>query len=58
MTGVPILTILTLLPLIGGIIVVGLEDKQVGRRFALGFSFLTLALALGLWKSFDAAKRD
>jgi NADH-quinone oxidoreductase subunit M len=51
----PILTLLTLLPIIGGIIVVGSQDKQLARRFALGFSFLSLALALGLWKSFDAA---
>jgi len=51
----PILTLLTLLPIIGGIIVVGLQDKQLARRFALGFSFLSLGLALGLWKSFDAS---
>jgi len=50
----PILTLLTLLPLIGGIIVVGVQDKQLARRFALGFCFLSLVLALGLWKSFDA----
>lgn len=55
MNGLPILTLLTLLPIIGGIIVVGLQDKQLARRFALGFSFLSLGLALGLWKSFDAA---
>ena len=53
MNGSPILTFLTLLPIIGGIIVVGLQDKQLARRFALGFSFLFLGLALGLWKSFD-----
>ncbi len=55
MNQLPILTLLTLLPIIGGIIVVGSQDKQLARRFALGFSFLSLALALGLWKSFDAA---
>ena len=55
MKGLPILTLLTLLPLIGGIIVVGLQDKQLARRLALGFSYLSLGLALGLWKSFDAA---
>lgn len=55
MNGLAILTLLTLLPLVGGIIVVGLQDKQLARRFALGFSFLSLALALGLWRSFDAS---
>ncbi len=55
MNGLAILTLLTLLPIIGGIIVVGLQDKQLARRMALGFSFLSLALALGLWRSFDAS---
>jgi NADH-quinone oxidoreductase subunit M len=54
----PILTLLTLLPIFGGIVVVGLQDKQLARRFALGFSFLSLGLALGLWKSFDAANGE
>jgi NADH-quinone oxidoreductase subunit M len=56
--GISILTLLTLLPIIGGIIVVGLQDKQLARRFALGFSFLSLGLALGLWKSFDATNTE
>jgi len=56
MSSMPILTLITLLPIVGGIVVVGIQDKQLARRFALGFSFLSLALALGLWKSFDAAK--
>lgn len=55
MNGLPILTILTLLPIVGGIVVVGLQNKQLARRFALGLSFLSLALSLSLWKSFDAA---
>jgi NADH-quinone oxidoreductase subunit M len=54
----PILTLLTLLPIFGGIVVIGLQDKQLARRFALGFSFLSLGLALGLWKSFDATNGD
>lgn len=54
MNGLPMLTIITLLPLIGGIIVVGLQDKHLARRLALGFSCLSLLLALVLWKSFDA----
>lgn len=55
MNGFPILTVLTLLPLIGGIIVAGIHGKQLARSFALGFSFLTLALSLALWRSFDAS---
>ena len=55
MSGLPILTLLTLLPLIGGLVVVGTQDRKLARSFALGFSFLSLALALGLWRSFDAA---
>ncbi len=54
MNQLPILTILTLLPLLGGFIVVGIQDKRIARCFALGLSYLSLALALALWKSFDA----
>jgi len=49
----PILSILTFVPLIGGIVVVGLKDAKTARRLALMFSFGTLALALVLWKTFD-----
>lgn len=53
--GFPILTTVTLLPLIAGIVVAGLgEQKRLARGLALISSFLSLALALGLWKSFGA----
>lgn len=55
MSGMPILTLLTLLPILGGIVVVGFQNQQLARRVAIAFSFLSLALALGLWKSFDAS---
>lgn len=58
MNGVAILSLLTFLPLVGGIIVLGFQDKQLARRVALGFSFLSLALALGLWKSFNASSGE
>jgi NADH-quinone oxidoreductase subunit M len=47
----PIITAITLLPLIGGLIVVGLgeEQKCLARKLALGFSLASLALAIGLW---------
>ncbi|MBP9900193.1 MAG: NADH-quinone oxidoreductase subunit M [Verrucomicrobia subdivision 3 bacterium] len=56
MKGIPILTILTLLPLFAGIIVAGLgEQRKLARGIAFGSSLLSLALALLLWRSFDAA---
>jgi len=53
--GLPILTVITLLPLIAGIMVAGLgEQKQFARRVALISSFLSLGLVLLLWKNFTA----
>jgi NADH-quinone oxidoreductase subunit M len=53
--GLPVLTVITLLPLFGGIIVAGLgERKGLARALALISSFVSLALVLALWKSFDA----
>jgi NADH-quinone oxidoreductase subunit M len=53
----PILTAITLLPLLGGLILVGLNAGQaaLARKIALGFSFASLVLALLLWKWFDPA---
>ena len=54
MTGFPILTIVTLLPLIAGITVAGMgEQKKLARGLALASSFMSLALALVLWRSFN-----
>ncbi|MSU57332.1 MAG: NADH-quinone oxidoreductase subunit M [Pedosphaera sp.] len=60
MNDLPILTIITLLPLIGGLIVVGLgaEQKGLARKLALAFSFASLALAMGLWKQFDTTSGE
>ena len=56
MSGFPILTIITLLPLIAGIVVAGLgEQKKLARGIAFISSLLSLALALVLWRSFDAS---
>jgi len=50
------LTIITLLPLIAGIIVAGLgEQRHFARRLALTSSFISLGLVLLLWKNFNAA---
>ena len=55
MSGLPILTIITLLPLISGIIVASLgEQKQFARRLALISSFVSLGLVLLLWRGFNA----
>ncbi|HWX22946.1 MAG TPA: NADH-quinone oxidoreductase subunit M [Candidatus Binatia bacterium] len=54
MNALPLLTILTFLPLIGGLLIVGLgpEQKQLARKTALAFSFGALAVALVLWALF------
>jgi NADH-quinone oxidoreductase subunit M len=55
----PILTILTLLPLVSGIIVAGLgAQRKLARGLALASSFLSLALVLALWRSFDSASGE
>ncbi|MGB8368805.1 MAG: complex I subunit 4 family protein [Limisphaerales bacterium] len=56
----PWLTILTLVPLFGGIVVAGLgaEQKRVARGLTLAFSLVALTGALCLWKHFDAASGD
>ncbi|MCX6896175.1 MAG: NADH-quinone oxidoreductase subunit M [Verrucomicrobia bacterium] len=56
MNGLPIITILTLVPLVGAAIVagVGQENKRLARSLAFGVSLLSLGIALALWKSFDA----
>ena len=57
MKGPPLLTLLTLLPLLGGLVIVGLggEQKRLARWLALGFSFGSLLLALVLWHQFDSS---
>ena len=59
MSELPILTIITLLPLIAGIVVAGLgEQKKLARGIAFTSSLLSLALALVLWRSFDASSGE
>jgi NADH-quinone oxidoreductase subunit M len=57
MTDLHLITILTLVPLIGGIVVVGLDDerKQLARRLSLAFSLGALALVLLIWLWFDSS---
>jgi NADH-quinone oxidoreductase subunit M len=60
MNNVRLLTILTLAPLLGGIMVIGLgaEQRRLARNLALGFSFLSLALSILLWLNFAATKSE
>jgi NADH-quinone oxidoreductase subunit M len=57
MNGLPLLTILTFIPLIGGLAVLGLgsNSQKLARLIGLGTSLLSLALALSLWAKFDAS---
>jgi NADH-quinone oxidoreductase subunit M len=59
MNGIPWLTALTLVPLLGGIIVVGLGgQKKLARSLSLGVSLLTLGITLLLWHSFNSASGE
>ncbi len=59
MNGFPWLTILTLLPVFGGVMVIGMRDQQkLARKLTLTFSFLSLGLTLLLWKNFNAASGE
>jgi len=57
MSAIPIITILTLLPLVGGILIIGLgsEKKQLARWLGLIFSFAALGLVVLLWSQFKGA---
>ncbi|MFO1475374.1 MAG: NADH-quinone oxidoreductase subunit M [Verrucomicrobiota bacterium] len=58
MSSFPWLTLLTLLPLVGGIAVMGLgaADARRCRRMALAFCLGSAALVLGLWRAFDSTQ--
>ena len=60
MNDFPIITVLTFLPLIGGLIVIGLpgERKNTARFLSLGFAFVGLALALLLWAQFKPSSGE
>src|ERR1035437_1809353 len=60
MNALPLLTLLTFLPFLGALMVVGLaqEKKQLARWLSLGFSLAALALALLPWHPFCSASGD
>jgi NADH-quinone oxidoreductase subunit M len=55
MNNLPWLTILTVLPLVGGIAILGLKDdqKRLARALALTFGFLALVWTLVVWWQFQ-----
>ena len=60
MNGLPILSLLTLVPLLGALVVVGLgtEQKRLARWLSLGIALGALALALLLWHQFNSASGE
>jgi NADH-quinone oxidoreductase subunit M len=57
MNGFPLITLLTLLPLVGGVMVagVGSDNRRLARGLALIFGFLALGVALVMWRAFDGS---
>ena len=57
MSGYPLLSLMTLLPILGGLIVLGLDrdQKQFARRLAFVVSLGVLGMVLLLWHRFDPA---
>jgi NADH-quinone oxidoreductase subunit M len=60
MNGLDIITILTLLPLIAGLIIIGLGPHQnrLARSLAMGTAFASLALTLVICSAFDRASGE
>jgi NADH-quinone oxidoreductase subunit M len=60
MNAFPLITILTAVPLIGALAVLGLgaQNKRLARGLALTFSFIALALTLILWHQFNPASGE
>jgi NADH-quinone oxidoreductase subunit M len=60
MNAFPLITILTAVPLIGalGVLGLGAKSRTLARGTALTFSFIALALALVLWHRFNSASGE
>ena len=60
MNAFPLITILTAVPLIGGLGILGLstQNKNIARNMALTSSFIALALTLVLWHRFNPASGE
>ena len=57
MNSLPLLTLITLAPLIGAMLIAGLDARKtyLARRLGLAFNFLALGLVIVLWVNFNAA---
>ena len=60
MNGFAWITVLTLAPLIGGLMIVGIgaQRSHLARGLALGFSLVSLTLAILVWRNFDATSTE
>jgi NADH-quinone oxidoreductase subunit M len=60
MNAFPLITILTAVPLIGGLGILGLstQNKNIARNMALTFSLIALALTFVLWHWFNPASGE
>ncbi len=60
MSGVPVITLLTLLPLVGAVIIIGLdpENKKLARWLSLGISLLALVVTVAVWVAFKPDSGD
>jgi NADH-quinone oxidoreductase subunit M len=60
MNSFPWITILTLVPLVGGVVVMSLppEQKRLARLAGLLFSIVSLLIALGLWSGFQSGSGE
>jgi NADH-quinone oxidoreductase subunit M len=56
----PYLTVITVLPLLGAVLIAGIESPRSPwpRRLALGFSFLALITVVCVWARFDGANPE
>src|SRR6185295_18031864 len=56
MAALPLISLLTLTPLVGAALIAGLEPekKSLARGLGLGFTLAALALGVLLWLNFDA----
>jgi len=60
MSGFPVISIITLLPLFGAIAIIGLnnDQKNLARGLAFGFSIVSLALTILMWMRFNPASGE
>ena len=60
MSEFPLITMLTLVPLVGAAIIAGLEPDQrsAARRLGILFNLAALAIAVLLWLKFDTGREE